>query len=495
MSGSESDFPVPETLEDAMRLFAHPGASASDRWEMLDEACEWIKKKGPKDANVVSLLRPFLLQLDPSDAEPTGKNLMEGTRPHVPCIFWGLASLDKEGLKEEIQSMKEKAKAEGRSYLIEFPRDVLTLSENRMRLELIHQSIKNEIDRLDFEEEDDEEEDSEMSDPDLAELRRGGRQGQSGVPAAAAGAASSAAAAGHAVSEPTETESESVSSSEEDESRHSVAELYLKRVKSEVTRREKNGDWWGYKMIFLEPPFDEDEDARAPLHFLLTEMPKGMGAPPAEYYGAGVTRESVLAKHHLLIPEIHFHKVESVLKNLIVSFEKEPPYGQTHKSNRLWLTALFPLADRIDFKTKQGKGWQWPELVALLLFAEREDDLVWLSDTEVHIEDEFVGFFDKVSNGWRELFTFEERQEGGSRGLFWRPPMGREGGYLEVLKEMVREFEDSVQSVLYEHYDDLEGGRPRFHIFTEPEEEEDDDDDGDEDEWEEEGEEEAVNAQ
>jgi len=155
-----------------------------------------------------------------------------------------------------------------------------------------------------------------------------------------------------------------------------------------------------------------------------------------------ITRASVLAKRHLLLPAA---MAEAVARKSQACIEMvyNWPGGSTSCGNAMWSRFMTPLMEEVKVATRK-KAWRdvLAGLLAIFLIGAAEDN--WLEDQEVsHEWDEFRKWFTWLSTAWKTLL----QQSDADLGL--ANPHGKPAGYYRgVLTDGLKSWADEVNPTL-----------------------------------------------
>ena len=162
-----------------------------------------------------------------------------------------------------------------------------------------------------------------------------------------------------------------------------------------------------------------------------------------------ITRDTLLAKRHLLLPDevvITARKYSRAASEMI----HEWMGGGTSLGNALWARFFQPavaaaLADARAGEYQAAMG----HLLGLLLIGINDD--TWLQDNEVYCDwSEFSLFFTELSRAWASVLA----QPDAVLGL--APSTGKIGGYRAALIEKIDDWQNDVNEMLADRYDEFE---------------------------------------
>ena len=182
-------------------------------------------------------------------------------------------------------------------------------------------------------------------------------------------------------------------------------------------------------MLFFETPAEEDSDT--------PEM---------------VTRESLLGKHHLLLPT----RLASIARDYsrrASQLVHSHMGGGTSLGNAMWHRFMRPALAA----ARRSMGTDWAaalgHLLGLVMIGINDD--TWLLDQEEYCEwDDFESYFTALSATWQRVLA----QPDDVLGL--APPRGKPEGYRVDLLRLLSGWETEVNDTLAEYDEFADGGKP-----------------------------------
>ena len=190
-------------------------------------------------------------------------------------------------------------------------------------------------------------------------------------------------------------------------------------------------------MMFFETPADEDADT--------PEM---------------VTTESLLGKHHLLLPK-EIAAIARGYARRASQMSHSHMGGGTSLGNAMWARFMRPaLAAAVralssDWRSALG------HLLGVLMIGINDD--TWLQDQEEYCDwDTFADYFSTLTATWQAVLA----QSDGVLGL--APPRGKPGGYRADLLKLLSDWENDVNETLTSYDEFAEDGVPARLKATKP---------------------------
>ena len=167
-----------------------------------------------------------------------------------------------------------------------------------------------------------------------------------------------------------------------------------------------------------------------------------------------VTRESLLSKHHLLLPK----SVASIARDYSRRASQmchSHMGGGTSLGNGMWHRFMRPALARAEQAMKKSSDLHGAlgHLLGMVMIGINDD--TWLRDQEEYCDwDSFEGYFSALSATWQALLAKDDA----TLGL--TPPRGKMGGYREDLLKLLSGWESDVNDILEEHDEFADEGSP-----------------------------------
>lgn len=170
-----------------------------------------------------------------------------------------------------------------------------------------------------------------------------------------------------------------------------------------------------------------------------------------------ITRESLLLRDHILLPELVASKAKSSSRRML-SLCYNWTADDMHLVHVIWMDFLQPEVFQAQQRSAEGK-WQdaFAHLLALQLFFDASDDK-WLTDSPMETIPRLRQWLQVFAYLWRSVLSLNDF----ALGLY--PQCGKHGGYRRRVLLMIEQWEARCNQVLQVRLDPLTGEEEALRV-------------------------------